>query len=85
MPALPVRPSPIPYPQRVAWAKLFQYEPKFAEFLDMLRRICADTPVLEVLRKTPTYLQSLRELLSKKEKHGGPSVVPIGEVYSLIL
>jgi len=51
----------------------------------MLRRIYTNTPLLEALRKTPAYLQSLRELASKKEKHGGPSVIPIAEVCSLIL
>jgi len=45
--------------------------------LDTLRRIYADTLLLEALRKTPAYLQSLREPVSKKKKHGGPSVVPI--------
>ena len=54
----PVRPyqPPAPYLQRVAWAKLFQYESKFTKFLDMLRRIYTDTPLLEALRKTPAYL-----------------------------
>jgi len=51
----------------------------------MLRRIYADTPLLEALRKTPAYLQSLRELVSKKERHGRPYVVLIGEVCSLLL
>lgn len=87
IPPPPVRlyQPPAPYPQRVAWPKLFQCKPKFMKFLDMLRRIYADIPFLEALRKTPTYIQSLRELVSKKDKHGGPSVVPIGEVCSLIL
>jgi len=87
MPVSPVRPyhPPVSYPQTVAWAELFQYESKFTKFLDMLRRIYADTPLLEALRKTLAYLQSLRDLVSKKEKHEGPSMVPIGEVYSLIL
>ena len=56
---------PAPYPQMVAWAELLQYKPKFTKFLDMLRRIYADTPLLEALWKIPAYLQSLRELVSK--------------------
>ena len=68
-----------PFPQRVAWAKLFQLEPKFARFLDALRRTYADTPLLKSLKKTPAYLQFLRELLFKKGDYGGASVVPIGE------
>jgi len=86
-PAPLVRPyqPPVLYPQRVAWAKLFQLEHKFARFLDMLKWIYADTHFLEALKKAPSYTQFLRELLSNKEKHGGASVVPIGEVCSSIL
>ena len=47
---------PVPFPQRVAWAKLFQLEPKFARFLEALRRIYADTPFLKALKKAPAYL-----------------------------
>jgi len=58
IPSPAVRPyqPPAPYPQKVAWAKLFQYKPKFIKFLDMLRRIYADTPLLEALRRTLAYL-----------------------------
>jgi len=51
----------------------------------MLGMIYADTSLFEALRKTLACLQSLRELVSKKEKHGGPFEVPIGEVCSLDL
>ena len=37
---------PVSYSQRLAWAKLFQLESKFARFLDVLRQIYADTPSL---------------------------------------
>jgi len=77
--------SPVPYPQRVAWAKLFQLEPKFVRFLDMLKRIYADTPFLEALKRAPSYIQFLRELLSRKGEQGGASVVHMGEVCSSIL
>jgi len=48
---------PIPFPQRVGWAKLFHLEPKYARFLEALRRIYADTPLLKALKKAPVYLQ----------------------------
>jgi len=69
----------------LAWAKLFQLEPKFARFLDVLKRIYADTPFLEVLKKAPANLQFLRELLSKKDMFEGGSVIPFGEVCSSVL
>jgi len=69
----------------LAWAKLFQLEPKFARFLDVLKRIYADTPFLEVLKKAPANLQFLRELLSKKDMFEGGSVIRIGEVCSSVL
>jgi len=47
---------PVPYPQRLAWAKLFHLEPKFARFLDELKRLYADSPFLEALKNGPSSL-----------------------------
>ena len=44
-PIRPYRPR-VPYPQRLAWIKLLQLEPKYARFLEKLRRIYADTCLL---------------------------------------
>jgi len=71
---------PVPYSQRVAWARLFQHEPKFARFLDALKQIYADTPFLEAIKEAPAHLKFLRELLSKKgDPERGP-VAPIGKL-----
>ena len=42
-PAPPIPPyqPPVPYPQRLAWTKLLQLEPKYARFLDVLKRVYA--------------------------------------------
>jgi len=66
----------------LAWAKLFQLEPKFARFLDLLKRIYAGTPFLEALKNAPAHIQFLRELLPKKGEPEGGSIIPIGEVCS---
>ena len=58
----------VPFPLRVAWSKLSKLEPKFMQFLDVLKRIYASVPFLEALKETSTYLKFLRELLSKKEE-----------------
>jgi len=57
--APPLRPyqPPVPYPQRLARAKLFQLEPKYASFLEVLKRVYADTHFLEALRQEPSCLQ----------------------------
>jgi len=46
--APPIRPYQprVPYPQRLAWTKLLQLEPKYARFLERLRRIYVDSPFL---------------------------------------
>jgi len=85
--APPIHPCqpPIPYPQRLAWAKLLHLEPKYARFLDVLKQVYVDTPFLEALRKTPARLQFVRDFLSKNGEPKGGSVMPVGWVYSSIL
>ena len=72
-PARPYQP-PVPYPQRLAWSKLHQLEPRFAQFLETLHRIYASRPFLETLKNAPAHFKFLRELLSKK---GEPGVTPV--------
>ena len=60
----------IPYPQKVAWAKLFKLELRFVQFLDILRKVYANIHFLKPVKKAPTYLKFLRELLSKKGNTG---------------
>ena len=69
----------------VAWAKLSKLEPRFAWFLDNLRRVYANVPLLEALKKPLGYVQFLKEFLSEKGEPEGVSVVSIGEAYSSIL
>ena len=57
--ARPYQP-PVPHPQTLAWTKLSMLEPRFARFLDLLKRIYADTPFLEALRTASSYLKFMR-------------------------
>ena len=75
----------IPYPQKLAWVKLFQLEPKFARFLEVLKQLYVDTPFLEALKKVPAYMQFVRDFLFKKGEHKGGLVMPIGRVRNSIL
>jgi len=81
---MPLSP-PVPCHQRVAWAKLSKFEHRFLQFLDILRRVYVDVPLIEALKKTPTYLKFLRELLSKKSDSANIAIVLIREAYSVIL
>jgi len=54
-------------------------EPRYARFLDILRRVYANISFLEALKKAPMYLKFLRELMSKKGDTRDASVDPIGE------
>ena len=38
-PLIPPYQPPVPYPQRLAWTKLLQLEPKYARFLDVMKRV----------------------------------------------
>jgi len=51
--APPIRPYQprVPYPQRLVWTKLLQLEPKYARFLERLRRINA--PFLRNSQESP--------------------------------
>jgi len=76
---------PTPYPQRVAWTKLSKLECRYMQFLDIMRRVYTDVPFLDALKKSPTYLKFLRELISKKGDTGDASVALIGKACSAIL
>jgi len=68
----------------LAWAKLSQLEPRIARFIDILRRVYADTLFLEALKKAPAYLKFLKELIPKRGEPKGVQVAPMGEVCSSI-
>ena len=76
---------PIPYPQRVAWAKPSKLEPRFTRFLDLMRRIYVSAPFLEALRESLAHLRFLRGLHSKKNELIAITEVPVGEVSSAVL
>ena len=86
-PSPPIRPYqvPAPYPQRLTWSQLLPLEPRFARFLDMLKRIHVSIPFLEALKEAPNYLRFLRELLFKNRELKEVSVPPTGEAYCAIL
>lgn len=57
-----------PYPQRLRNKK--NDEGKFWCFLDMLRQLHINIPLLEVLEKMPSYVKFFKDILSKKRRIG---------------
>ena len=82
--ARPYQP-PVPFPQRLAWTKLSQLEPRFARFLDILCQIYVSNPFLNALKEAHSHLKFLRKLLAKKGEPEKASVALIGESYSTLL
>ena len=58
----PYRPL-VPFPQRLAKAKL---KAKFGKFLEVLKKLQINIPFLNVIYKMPSYAKFLKEMLSTK-------------------
>ncbi|KAL2923801.1 DNA damage-inducible protein 1 [Bienertia sinuspersici] len=65
--ATPIEPykPPVPYPQRLAQAKL---EKKYGKFLDILKKLHINIPFLDAISKMPSYAKFLKDMLSNKRK-----------------
>ncbi|XP_057249907.1 uncharacterized protein LOC125496844 [Beta vulgaris subsp. vulgaris] len=62
IPIAPYKP-PIPFPQRLAQAKL---EKKYEKFLDILKKLHINIPFLDVISDMPFYAKFLKGMLSNK-------------------
>ncbi|GJZ39111.1 reverse transcriptase domain-containing protein [Tanacetum coccineum] len=60
----PYKPE-IPYPQRLKKDKM---EAKYGKFLDMIRAVRINVPLVDVLARMPNYGKFLKELVSNKHK-----------------
>nr|GFB61868.1 reverse transcriptase domain-containing protein [Tanacetum cinerariifolium] len=60
----PYKPK-IPYPQRLRKEKM---EAKYGKFLDMIRAVQINVPLVNVLAEMPNYGKFLKELVSNKHK-----------------
>ncbi|GJT69604.1 reverse transcriptase domain-containing protein [Tanacetum coccineum] len=60
----PYKPK-IPYPQRLRKEKM---EAQYREFLDMIRAVRINVPLIDVLARMPNYGKFLKELISNKHK-----------------
>jgi len=81
---LPPKPymPPLPFPQRLARAKI---ESQFGKFLDMLKKLHVNVPFLDALSQMPLYAKFLKEILSKKRKIDEHKMVALGEERSAVV
>lgn len=63
--APPAYDPPVPFPQRLAKAKV---EKLFGKFMDMLKKLHIYIPFTDVMTQMPSYAKFLKEILSNKRK-----------------
>ncbi|XP_073220002.1 uncharacterized protein [Cicer arietinum] len=71
----------LPFPQRL---KKEETEKQFGKFLDVFKKLQINIPFAEALEQMPTYAKFMKEILSKKRKIGGETVM-LTEACSAIL
>ncbi|XP_020259787.1 uncharacterized protein LOC109836335 [Asparagus officinalis] len=73
---------PLPFPQRLANAKL---EKRFGNFLEILKKLHINIPFTEVISRMPSYAKFLKEILSNKRKLDDYATVALTEECSAII
>ncbi|KAK9714256.1 hypothetical protein RND81_06G082000 [Saponaria officinalis] len=73
---------PVPFPQRLAKAKL---EQKYGKFLEILKNMHINIPFIDVISEIPSYGKFLKELISSKKKLGATSTINLTQECSAIL
>ncbi|XP_021769454.1 uncharacterized protein LOC110733674 [Chenopodium quinoa] len=72
----------IPFPQRLAQAKL---EKNFSKFLDILKKLHINIPFLDAISEMPSYAKFLKDMLSNKRKLEENTTVAFNAECSAIL
>eukprot|EP00257_Ricinus_communis_P017214 XP_015575608.1 uncharacterized protein LOC107261384 [Ricinus communis] len=73
---------PVPFPQRLAQAKL---EKKYGKFLYILKKLQNNIPFLDAISKMPSYAKFLKDMLSDKRKNEENAMVsPIAECSAIL-
>ncbi|GJU73930.1 reverse transcriptase domain-containing protein [Tanacetum coccineum] len=81
-PPLKVYKPKIPYPQRLNKEKI---EARYAKFLDMIKEVRINVPLVDVLAGMPNYGKFLKDLVSNKSKMEQISVAFLNEECSAII
>ncbi|GJV89014.1 hypothetical protein Tco_1532952 [Tanacetum coccineum] len=72
----------IPYPQRLRKEKM---EAQYGKFLDMIRAVQINVPLVDVLARMPNYGKFLKELISNKHKIKKNSVAFLSDESSVMI
>ncbi|XP_022158971.1 uncharacterized protein LOC111025415 [Momordica charantia] len=75
------RPAP-PYPKRL---KKKEQDVQFRKFLNVLKKLHVNIPLVEALEQMPNYVRFLKEILKKKRKLGEYETVAMSKACSTIL
>ncbi|XP_021757315.1 uncharacterized protein LOC110722347 [Chenopodium quinoa] len=72
----------VPFPQRLAQAKL---EKKYGKFLDILKKLHINIPFLDAISEMPSYAKFLKDMLSNKKNLEENAIVALTAECSAIL
>ncbi|KAL5579437.1 hypothetical protein UlMin_011879 [Ulmus minor] len=75
------RPPP-PFPQRF---QKQQQDQKFRRFLDVLKQLHINIPLVEALEQMPNYLKFMKDILTKKRQFGEFEIVALTRECSAVL
>lgn len=81
VPPKPYQP-PVPFPQRLAKAKL---DKQFGKFLEVLKKLYINVPFTEALQQMPTYAKFLKDILPNKRKLEEYEIVALTEECSALI
>ena len=71
----------IPYPQRLRKSKLKQ----FTKFMEVFKKLQINIPFMDALKKMPSYVKFIKDILSKKQKLEDYENIALTEECSAIL
>ncbi|XP_060974037.1 uncharacterized protein LOC133039215 [Cannabis sativa] len=74
--------QPLPFPQRF---RKQQQDGKFKKFLDVLKQLHINIPLVEALEQMPNYVKFLKDILTKKRRLGEFETVALTEGCSTML
>ncbi|XP_073224760.1 uncharacterized protein [Cicer arietinum] len=71
----------LPFPQRL---RREETEKQFGKFLDVFKKLHINIPFAEALEQMPTYAKFMKDILSKKRKIGGETVMLTEECSAIL-
>ncbi|XP_070046018.1 uncharacterized protein [Nicotiana tomentosiformis] len=73
---------PAPFPQRLA---KYQKDEKYKKFMEMLKNIQVNIPVIDALREMPGYAKMMKDLMSRKFDFQDLAIVTLTQTCSVVV